>query len=383
MSTVTVNREVLQWALKRSNLSVEETKIKFPKIELWLKEEDKPTLRQLESFAKTTRTPFGFLLLEKPPEEKTSIPYYRTLGDNELENPSPELLDTIRSMERRQSWAREYLLEEKQEPLHFVNSIDVSENPVNIANQMKDILGLGPGWASNYRTWTDALRAFRLSMEECGILVVANGIVENNTYRKLEPKEFRGFVLVDEYAPLIFINNSDGKAAQMFTMAHELAHIFLGKSAAFDLREMQPADDPIEKACDRAAAEFLIPGKEILSIWPSINNKNEPFQIMAKHFKVSVLVAARRALDLGLISKDEFIVFYNDYRQDERRTKANQKDGGDFYSNQNLRVGRRFASIVINAVREGRILYSEAYQLTGLHGKTFHQYAESIGVGGV
>ncbi|MBN2287044.1 MAG: ImmA/IrrE family metallo-endopeptidase [Tissierellales bacterium] len=382
MSTVNVKGKVLQWALERSYTSIEEIKDKFPKIEEWIDEASMPTLRQLESFAKATHTPFGFLFLDEPPKESAPIPYYRTFGDEGQVKPSLELIDTIRSMEQRQSWMREYLVEQGEEPLQFVKSSDIRESIILIAERMREALGLEDRWASKFSTWTDALRALREAMEVSGILVVGNGIVGNNTRRRLQPGEFRGFVLVDNYSPLVFVNNSDGKAAQMFTLAHELAHIFFGSSAAFDLRQMQPADDPVEKACDRVAAEFLIPSKEIQDIWPSIQGENEPLQKLARNFKVSVLVAARRALDLGFITKDEFFEFYERYKQDERRKSSIRTDSGDFYANQNLRVGRHFGTVVVSAVKEGKLLYSEAYQLTGLHGKTFQRYAESLGFGG-
>jgi Zn-dependent peptidase ImmA (M78 family) len=213
-------------------------------------------------------------------------------------------------------------------------------------------------------------------MEDAGILVFVNGVVENNTHRKLDPAEFRGFVLVDKYVPLVFVNGADAKAAQMFTLAHELAHVFFGSSAAFDLREMQPADDPVEQACNHIAAEFLVPEQKLRQIWPSVKTDPEPFNAIAKNFKVSVLVAARRALDLQLIGKDAFFDFYHAYRKEdkERRQAASQPKGGDFYRTQNSRVGRPFASAVASAVIEGKLLYSEAYRLTGLYGNTFDNY---------
>ena len=215
-------------------------------------------------------------------------------------------------------------------------------------------------------------------MEAAGVLVVVNGIVGNNTHRKLDPNEFRGFVLVDDYAPLVFVNGADAKAAQMFTLAHELAHVLLGSSAAFDLREMRPADDPVELACNRAAAEFLVPADQLRRIWPSMRGAPEPFNAAARRFKVSALVAARRALDLELVATNDFLTFYREYQRDERRATARRPEGGDFYANQNFRVGRRFASTVVRAAREGRLLYSEAYNLTGLYGDTFERYAASL-----
>jgi len=378
MSRVVVNKHVLQWALDRSSKSVRDMHPRFPKIAEWLAGVSEPTLRQLEALARTTMTPLGLLFLDKPPDERLPIPHFRTVTDDILDRPSPDLLETIQSMQRRQAWMREFVLEEGQTPLPFVRSARVGEQPTVVAQTIRDALGFAGDWASRERTWTDALRRLREAMEQVGILVVTNGIVGNNTHRKLDPGEFRGFVLVDEYAPLVFVNGSDGKAAQMFTLAHELAHVFFGSSAAFDLRQLLPAQDSTEQACNHVAAEFLVSENLLRQMWPSVRDSDEPFQMLAQQFKVSAIVAARRAMDLGLIGKQAFLDFYHAYLADERRKAAGRPDGGDFYANQHVRVGTRFGTAVVQAVKEGRLLYSEAYALTGLHGKTFDNFAASL-----
>ncbi|HUT99436.1 MAG TPA: ImmA/IrrE family metallo-endopeptidase [bacterium] len=380
MSRVAVTEEVLRWALNRSEKSEDGLQKKIPKIHQWLTGESQPTLRQLETFAKATYTPLGFLFLEKPPQDRLPIPHFRTLGDEGLQRPSPNLLETIQIMQRRQSWMREFLIEQGQEGLPYVKSVRLEEHPRSTAKQIKKTLGLDEEWAARQPTWTEALSILRENLENAGILVVVNGVVGNNTHRKLDPNEFRGFVLVDEYAPLVFVNGADYKAAQMFTLAHEIAHVFLGSSAAFDLREMQPAEDPMEQRCNRVAAEFLVPENEIRKVWDSVKSDTEPFQTLARRFKVSVLVVARRALDLHLIDKEAFLQFYKVYTK--RQKSVPQPEGGDFYANQNLRIGRRFASTVIRATKEGKLLYSEAYQLTGLYGNTFESYTSHIEMSG-
>jgi Zn-dependent peptidase ImmA (M78 family) len=284
-------------------------------------------------------------------------------------------------MQRRQAWMREYLAEQREEPLALVASAGIQNEPRQVAERMREALGLTEGWAASQRTWSEALGELRHRMEDAGIIVTASGIVGNNTHRKLDPTEFRGFVLVDEYAPLVFINSADGKAAQMFTLAHELAHVWFGSSAAFDLRDMQPAPDRTEQACNRVAAEFLVPERQLRQLWPSARQDPEPFQIVARQFKVSALVAARRALDLRLISRTNFFEFYSAYLEDERRKAAAPSEGGNFYASQNLRLGRRFAEAVVRATKEGKLLYREAYQLTGLYGNAFERYAEALGFG--
>ncbi len=380
MSRVTISEEVLRWAVNRSGLGLDDLEKKFSRIRQWATGESQPTLRQLELLAKATLTPLGFFFLAEPPEQLLPIPHYRTICDEMPSEPSPDLLETIQIMQRRQAWMREFLTEQGQERLSYVNSARRNEDPVSLANRIRSTLGLDKEWAAGQRTWTDALRFLREAIENAGILVVVNSIIENNTHRKLDPMEFRGFVLVDEYAPLVFVNGADFKAPQMFTLAHELAHIFFGSSAAFDLREMQPADVPVEQASNRVAAEFLVPQVDLSKIWSSVHDDPERFQKVARRFKVSDIVAARRALDLDLINKEAFLEFYRLYQSKERR--ASRPEGGDFYANQNLRVGLRFASTVIRAVKEGKLLYSEAYRLTGLYGKTFEHYAASLGFGG-
>lgn len=382
MSRVAVDREVLRWAVHRSGLELDDLEQRFPRIRQWAAGESHPTLRQLESLAKVTLTPLGFFFLAQPPEERLPIPHFRTVHDETAGKPSPDLLESIQIMQRRQAWMRDFLSEQGQSELPFVRSARPEEQPRSIVQRMLGTLGLDAGWAAAERTWTEALRTMREAIEDAGILVMVSGIVGNNTHRKLDPTEFRGFVLVDGFAPLVFVNGADGKAAQMFTLAHELAHVFFGSSAAFDLREMQPADDPMEQACNRVAAEFLVPERELRRIWPSAMADSEPFQAIARQFKVSALVAARRALDTNLINREAFLDFYRAYQSDERRAATDRPEGGDFYVNQSLRIGQRFASAVIRAVKEGKLLYSEAYRLTGLHGRTFDHYATSLGFGG-
>lgn len=382
MTRVEINPEVLRWAIERSG-KAEAIEDKFPKLREWERGESQPTLRQLEDFARVTATPFGFLFLEAPPEERLPIPHFRTLGDKPLRGVSPDLLEMVYTLQRRQAWLREYLEGEGEGPLAFVGSAQLRDGAEDVARRMREALGLAQDWANEQPTWTHALAELRNRMEGAGISVVFSGIVGNNTRRKLDPTEFRGFVLVDKYAPFVFVNAADGKAAQMFTLAHELAHVWLGSSAAFDLRDLQPAEDATEQACNRIAAEFLVPQEEFRQAWPSAGQEPDPFQALARRFKVSELVVARRALDLALIARTEFFQFYEAYLESERRRAARQAEGGNFYATQNLRLGRRFAETLVRATLEGKVLYGEAFRLTGLYGRAFERYAEALRVGGV
>ena len=246
---------------------------------------------------------------------------------------------------------REYLIEAGQSALPFVGSAKPVESPESVAGRIRAVLGFSADWAVHFSNAEEARRALRDAMERTGILVVANSIVGNNTSRSLDPDEFRGFVLSDEYAPLVFVNAADAKSAQMFTLAHELAHLFFGLSAAFDLKKMMPAKDPIERVCNRVAAEFLVPEHEFRSAWTSEGANPYKFFDLASRFKVSPVVAARRALDLRLTDRERFFSFYEKHTAQERQVVA--AHGGDFYKLQPLRIGRRLAEAVVLATREG------------------------------
>jgi len=211
---------------------------------------------------------------------------------------------------------------------------------------------------------------------------VASGIVGNSTKRKLDTEEFQGFVLIDDIAPLIFVNGADYKVAQMFTIAHELAHVWTGQSALFTLTATQPANIDVEKYCNRLAAEFLVPAAKLEEAWERAPGGDKAFTTIARNFKVSPIVVARRAKDCKLILREEFFAFYKRYMQRERKRIEKQKPGGNFWNTQNTRLGKRFGEAVIAAAQEGRLSYSDAYDLTRLYGQTFDKYARLLKRGG-
>ena len=337
-------------------------------------------LTQARKLAHVTHTPEGFLFLSEPPDERLPIPDFRAMDAATARRPSPNLLETIQTMQLRQAWMRDFLIEEGQAELPFVASRTMEEKPEAVAADIRKTLGCADGWAKEERTWTEALQHLREKIEEAGILIAVNGVVGNSNHRKLDPDEFRGFALCDPYAPLVFINGSDYKAAQMFTFAHELAHIWIGQEGVSNVEVAQPPTGKVERYCDRVAAEFLVPESELRECWREAQRDVEPYQFVARRFKVSSIVCARRTLDLGLTSRDGFLDFYRDYVKDERRKKTARSGGGDFWNNQNVRVGLVFGAAVVRAAKEGRLLYREAYRLTGLHGTTFDHFSEYLGI---
>jgi Zn-dependent peptidase ImmA (M78 family) len=369
---IDVSPKLLRWAVDRSGVPLDQYQ---PPVAAWLTGEKKPTYNQLELFARRAMVPFGYLFLQMPPDEALPLPDYRTRTDEEVRQPTPNLIETIFEMQRRQDWMREYLLEEGQEKLLFVGSAKLGDEIATLARRMRETLGLSEDWADHQANWEEALRHLRERIEDIGILIFINGIVGNSTRRKLDPDEFQGFVLVDRIAPLIFVNGADYKVAQMFTIAHELVHVWVGQSALFDLAATSPSDFEVERYCNAVAAEFLVPAEKLAQAWASAPSGDAAFTSLAKRFKVSPIVIARRAKDHGLITADEFFSFYKRYMQRERKSQQERRTGGNFWRTQNVRLGRRFGTAVIAAAQEGRISYSEAYDLTRLYGDTFDKFA--------
>lgn len=378
---ITLKPDVLRWARERSGITqgdlARKMQVKLKLVSEW-ERSGKISVAQADKLAQCTHTPLGFLYLAEPPEEVLPIPDFRTRSDDALLRPSPNLLETVYLMQRRQMWMRDELIEYGTGPLDFIGAYGLAAPPQEVAAAMADTLHLAHGWAANEVSWSEALRKLRDCIENAGILVVFNGIVENNTHRRLDSDEFQGFALVDAYAPLVFVNSADFKAAQMFTLAHELAHLFIGEAGLSRFENFQPSAHDTEQCCNQIAAEFLVPAEELDAFWPIAQREKDPYQAIARQFKVSSLVAARRALDLKLVDQDAFFSFYRDYKESEWRNEQRQSSGGDFWSTQKWRLGPHFGAAVIRAVREGRLGYREAYNLTGLKGETFENMPEKM-----
>ncbi len=383
-SQITLRPGVLKWARERSGFDTGELaaklKIKPERVLQW-EDSGRISIAQVDALAKHTHTPLGFLYMSEPPDESLPIADFRTVGNEPLRRPSPELLETVYAMQRRQDWMHDELVIQYEAPaIPFVGRFTLAEEPRIVAEFMRKTLALGSGWAAENPNWESALRFLQERVEGIGVLLVINGVVGNNNSRKLDPEEFRGFVLSDEYAPLIFINNADYKSAQMFTIAHELAHVFVGETGLSNFEYFQPSAHDTERFCDRTAAEFLVPEDDLHAYWPEASDMVDPYAAIARHFKVSSIVAARRTLDLRLIETGEFFEFYDTYKGSEWRGAQQSQSGGNFWNTQRWRIGARFAAAVVRAVREGRLTYREAYSLTGLKGDTFKAMPERMGI---
>ncbi len=380
MTHMEVAPEILRWAVERSGKEPEALERRFPKLEAWIRREAAPTYRQLEGFAAATYTPFGYFFLPAPPKEQLPIPDFRTRRAAALRRPSGDLLDTIYLCQSRQAWFEEFAREEGLEPVRLVGSMSRTAPAAEAARTIRTAIGFDLEQRAQDPTWTEALRRLIRSVEDGGILMMVSGVVGGNTHRKLDPDEFRGFALAHPVAPLVFVNGADSKSAQMFTIAHELAHLALGESALSDADASAFPDEETEHWCNQVAAEVLVP----LTVLRPELQAGEALEAatarLAGRFKVSRLVILRRMWEAGVFrSRDQFWTAYQ--AESERlREIAAGGDGGDFYRTLGARVSRRFEYALVASALGGRTTFTEAMRLLGCKRMmTFDSLAQRLG----
>lgn len=376
---VEVKPALLQWASARAGVDPEILVHRFPRFTEWEREEVRPTLRQLEEFAKYTHTPIGYLFLPEPPVERVPIPDFRTVENRRIHRPSPDLLETIFICQQRQEWYKDFARSLREQPLAFVGAATPESDIATIADDIRRRLQFDIEERRRCPTWTEALRNFIEQADKLGVLVMVNGVVGSNNYRRLDPEEFRGFAISDDLAPLVFVNGADTKSAQMFTLAHELAHLWLGLSALSDIEPVSTPAHRIENWCNQVAAEVLVPLDIFRNEYRQGENLADALARLARHFKVSTLVVLRRLHDIDAITRDEL---WRAYRQElDRLQQIRKSSGGDFYLTLGARVGKRFARALVASTLEGQTLHRDAFRLLGFSKvSTFRELAHSLGI---
>jgi Zn-dependent peptidase ImmA (M78 family) len=379
---VDVAPHMLRWARQRSGKSVAELTRRFPRLADWEAGTITPTMRQLDDFAQATYTPVGFLYLPQPPVETLPIPDFRTLATQSVRTPTPDLLDTIYACEQRQDWYREFSETHHREPVELVASESLNRDPTDAAADLRELLGFGLDRRTEFSNWAETLRGLSDHAEDVGILVMISGIVGSNTNRKLDPNEFRGFALVDQLAPLVFVNGADTKAAQIFTLAHELAHVALGGSAVSrpDLEEVAVADQT-EQWCNQVAAELLVPLASLREEYRQRRDLTAELERLARYYRVSTLVVLRRIFDAGRMTREEYSYAYPREKARVLALFGGGSPGGNFYNTQPVRVSKRFARTLISDTLEGGTLHRDAFRLLGFKkASTFEELGQRLGV---
>ena len=362
MSTrVAVSEPVLSWALKRSERTFEEALTRFPKLGDWMGGNAQPTLHDLEKFAAFTHTSLGALIMPEPPDETLPIADMRTRESAAIERPSGNLLDTIDRYQQFQDWYHNYAREQGAEKLSFLGTASVKDSPRTVARRVRSLLDFNHMSATGTQEWRRDIVA---ALEGAGVLVMRSGVVGASSTRKLSTREFRGFSLYDDIAPLIFVNVADEPhCAQNFTLLHEFAHLLLGHSA------LSGGDRALggtgeEAWCNRVAACVLLPD-EALKAFDEATTVQD-YRAAARRFGVSAEVALHRLYGVGRIGEEQYAALLEKVRADYGGDKRSS-GGGNYYNTLTARLGRSFATAIVTSTLEGRTGFTESFRMIGTH----------------
>ncbi|MCF1585323.1 ImmA/IrrE family metallo-endopeptidase [Tetragenococcus koreensis] len=374
---VPITPYVIKYYIDTSNVDLEdlEKDANLKNINGWLDSSAQPTFNQLNQLSKKIKVPFGYLLLNDVQKESSSLIEYRTILNNEVDKPSRDLLETIDDMEDKQNWMRDFLIRNSYEKLNFVGKFTKEASIQAIAKDIRKTLQINEKWFLDCQG-NKSFNYLRSKFENAGILVMQNGIVKANTHRPLNVDEFRAFVLVNEYAPLIFINSTDSNGGKIFSLFHELAHIFLGESDLFnDNNVSNPIyRNDLEVLCNNIASELCIPAPYFKELWMENTEKNifNKIQDIAQKCKISMLAVAVKALKNKYIDEEEYYKLRSEslkyYKKEKDRKK---KVGGDGINNATSRIDKRFFEFLSNDIKSGNTQYTDAYRLLNTNRKTF------------
>lgn len=383
MSAVNVNiqPEIINWALSQTKSEKLGSKL-LNNITQWLNGTKTPTFNQIEDFSRKSNIPLGYFFLQTPPTEQLQLLEYRTIDSTLLANPSRNLIDTIHEMESIQDWMREYRQDLGYVKLPLVGCVKDAGDVQSIVDRIREDLQLDFTWYEECRDAREAFSFIRGQLEACGIIVMMNGIVGKNTHRVLDINEFRAFVMIDEWAPLIFVNASDSDGGKLFSLLHEAAHIWLGKDDLYNDRHGRTEGlKTIEAVCNAVAAELLVPKDIFLDKWDDAADDVYAFITeIAGYFRCGISVIARRAMDLKKISQAEYNRVVKTAINNYQEMKENRESsGGDYYRTMMTRLDGNFVRALCESISMGRTSYTEAYRLTNTSGKTFSEIAQRFG----
>ena len=369
-----ITPKIVSWARERAQLTKEDLakkmSVSVDKIAAWENESEEvyPSFNQAMSLSKKLYIPLGYLYLSEPPKEDDLLPDLRTINNRLIKKPSVNFIDVLYDAYRKQDWFKDYLRKEEAPLLKFAGKYSVDSDIKLIASDIRATLKINENMRKKCRSWEQYFTDLVRRTEDAQILVLRSSIVFNNTHRKLDIDEFRGFAIFDDVAPLVFINSGDYKAAQIFTLIHEIAHIWPGESGVsnlnFKLKDIEQKH-LVERVCDSIAGEVLVPEDEFFYLWNDSYGVDSNISDLASDFKVSSFVILRRAYNLDIISEDEYI---NNYRELIEKIRPKSKEsGGDFYKSLKARNSPTFTAALMAGLSSGSVTPSEATSLLNIH----------------
>lgn len=353
VNRIQISPDTLSYYVEESKISFDILQEKLLDFDKFLSGDKLPTYNQLEKLANLLKVPTGLLTLRRQVDINTQRLSFRTPNSAVLDGMSAELRDTIIEMQEKQTFLQDQI---EDEISLSNNQLIRSRDHMAIADTIRNKLQI----PINHRAHShdNPVRYFRKKTSSVGVFVFFNGKIRDNTHRPLNPKEFRGFSLKSSKAPIIFINQKDSPNAQLFTLVHELVHLFIddeGISHKDEQRDFEHVQG--EALVNRVAAEILVP-KVLFEKETGIDVEE-----LSNKYKVSRYVIARRLFDLDKISKNQYDQIISSLQSITRPPK--KADGGNYNNNLKFRVDDTFFHFVHNAIMQDRVSYTEAFRLIG------------------
>ncbi|MBI8989187.1 ImmA/IrrE family metallo-endopeptidase [Corynebacterium meridianum] len=358
---VPISQEVLQWAITRTGKTTTElaTQADFKHVHDWMERKKQPTLKQARSLAKKAGIPFGYLLLPVPVEVTPDLPDFRTEKNTRLGETSKELEEQIFQSQRNLTWYAENAAVYGGRCPELLNTANLNQSPETVAHRTREIVGWSPGTSTNGKTFVNLLAE---QIEDCGIVVMKSSTVGSNTHSRLDRDEFRGFTLIEDGYALIFVNTADAATANLFSLAHELGHVLLGKQGVSSDEE----HNRIEQWCNKFAAAFLLP-KESLADSKFVNPIDiEYLGAKSRQLGPSVEAIAWRMVTLNLLApKAAGALIYQWKNLVQPRIGEKPKGGPRPDVMARARLGSNFIAALSEAYGRGALTYRDAARLTG------------------
>ena len=351
-----INPKVLTWVRDRAGYSVEtlaKKRTDFKRIVEWEDGNIQPTYRQLELLSEVLQVPVAIFFFPKPPDTPPLQASFRTLENKQYDEIPPPVRLLLHKARAFQIGVHE--LNNGRNPASrlftrdFVASSDESDD--DLAIQIREFLAVNLQQQFKWTNRDFALKAWRRALYDVGIYVFRG---------PFKGHQYSGFCLYDTEFPVIFVNSSNSKARQIFTLLHELAHLLfrtsgidmIDKSYVFHL----PNDKrSVEVKCNRLAAYILVPNDVFDSELSMRNLSDDLPNELADLFQVSTEVIYRKLLDRKLISQEQ----YSKAKVNWAEGKSREKNGGDYYNNLVSYLGEEYTSLAFQRYYEEQISFEE------------------------
>lgn len=386
MAEITVYPATLRWAVETSNADPTAVAAKrgladFP---AWLNSSEplRLSFSKLSDIGKALQMPFGSLVRSSVPEQhKDELVQYRTVKNHGVE-PSRDLQDIIRLMRNRQDWAKDELSARGLDENRLVGSVASSVSAEELGKAIREKLQLDDAWYAR-KTVEERFRYIRQHASENGLIVMVDSKV-GTSHRRLNVQEFRAFVLLDQTAPLIFINRNDSYSAMLFSLLHEIGHVLLGSNEIFN-DDYAMSGTRIERLINRAVIQSVVDNQDFCSYWKESKRRNNDVLMIAsecaKHYGLSALALTIHANYLGLAADEDVRTVYEKTREHLGKMHSSDAKGGNQNNTNAFHLDSGFVELVKSSIDRGSLSYSDGFSLLGV--KSIQAYDGLLQVKGI